>query len=64
MLLKLLNDLFPSNRYEEYTISTSSFPSWPEWLSDHIINVDHGIYYYGTKYILDKDTGIVVKEEA
>lgn len=59
----LLNKLFPSSRYEIYTISPCSFPSWPEWVTDYVVNHDNHEYKWGNSYILDKVTGLVIKEE-
>lgn len=59
----LLNKLFPNSRYETYTISPASFPSWPEWVTDYVVNQDNQEYQWGNVYILDKETGIVVKKD-
>lgn len=67
MILKLLAKLFPCDRYEAYTISSYSFPRWPQWLLDYL-EMDrrsYGTYGpdYGTTFILDGETGIIVQKD-
>lgn len=63
MILKLLAKLFPADKYEVYEISVESFPMWPEWLMDALHPGNFADWWYGDIFILDGETGIVVKKD-